>query len=117
MHSPKAPDPYKTAQAQANANLSSSMAGQQLSMVNQQGPYGSLTYDQTGTRQYKDPATGRMTTLPAYTATTSLSPEQQGLLQQEQQFDKMYNDIALQQTGRIGEHLSQPFQYNVGDYE
>ena len=113
MHSPKAPDPNKTAQAQANANLQSSVQGQLLSMVNQEGPYGSLTYNQTGTR--KDPISGKM--LPAYTARTQLSPEQQGLLAQENQFDKMYNDIALRQTGAIGEHLAQPFKYDVGDYE
>src|SRR5262245_4490457 len=117
MKSPKAPSPQKMAAAQTGSNLTTSLAQQILNQTNQVDPYGKLTYNQSGTVQFKDPSTGQMITLPRMTATTELTPEQQGLLEQEQQFDKMYNDIALRQTGMIGEHLATPFKYDVGDYE
>lgn len=117
MKSPNSPNPYKVADAQASSNLSTAMAQSLLNQVNQVTPYGSLTYSQSGTSSYYDPTTKRTVKIPRYTATTDLTPEQRGLLDQEQRFDKMYNDIALRQTGAIGEHLATPFKYDQGDYE
>jgi hypothetical protein len=67
---PTAPDPNAVAQTQLGYNTQAARVGQQLSMVNQSGPGGSLTYNQTG--RYDDGT-------PQYTATTSLSPGAQGL--------------------------------------
>src|SRR5262245_30207255 len=117
MKSPKPPDPFQTASAQSSADISSAMAQQIMNRTNQVTPYGNLTFEKTGSTTYNDPLLNKNVTLPTYTATTSLTPEQQGLLAQEQQFDKMYNDIALAQTQRIGGHLSEPFKYDVGEYE
>ena len=66
--SPKAPDPYATADAQGQANKDAAVAQQQLSMVNQYSPYGSLTYEQTGT--YSDGT-------PRFSAYQKLSDNQQ----------------------------------------
>lgn len=74
---PKAPDPMKTALAQAKLNQSTAGLGQIMSMVNQVGPDGSLTYAQNGTRDYVDPFTGKVSKIPNYTATTTLSDAQQ----------------------------------------
>jgi hypothetical protein len=117
MKSPKPPSPTATAGAQTQSNISTALAQTLLNQTNQATPYGSLTYSQSGKSSYYDPTLKRNVTIPQFTATTSLTPEQQGLLEQEQQFDKMYNDIALRQTGAIGEHLSQPFSYDVGEHE
>lgn len=117
MKSPKAPNPYKVAGAQTESNLSTAMAQSLMNQVNQVTPYGNLTYSQSGTSSYYDPTLKRTVQIPRWTATTELTPEQRGLLDQEQKFDKLYNDIALRQTGAIGEHLSQPFKYDMGDYE
>ena len=117
MKSPKAPGPYQTAAAQSAADISTAIAQQGLNMTNQITPYGSLTYSQSGTMSYTDPTTGKTVTVPRFTSTQAFSPEQQKLFEQEQAFDKMYNDIALEQTGKIGEHLSTPFDYNAGEYE
>lgn len=105
------------ANAQTQSNVSTALAQNLLNQTNQKTPYGALNYKQTGTSSYYDPSLKRNVTIPQYTAETTLTPEQQGLLQQEQQFDKMYNDIALRQTGAIGEHLAQPFDYDTGDHE
>lgn len=68
---PAVTDPNVTAANQQNLNVQSGEASQQGSMVNQYNPYGSLSYTQTGTS-----ANG----VPMYSATTSLSPQQQQLL-------------------------------------
>ena len=117
MKSPKYPNPYQTASAQGAANQSTAISQQLLNMINQQGPYGSLTYNKSGTNSYYDPMLKKTIHLPQFTQTTKLSPEQQALLAQEQEFDKRSNEIGLQQTGRIGALLSTPFDYNPGEHE
>lgn len=68
---PPTPDPNQTAATQFDYNLKAGEAQQAASNVNQVTPYGSLTYTQTGTGPNG---------VPLYTATTSLSPSQQQLL-------------------------------------
>jgi hypothetical protein len=100
MKAPKPPGVgATTAKAQA-ANRDTAVTQQLLNMTGQETPYGSLSYAQTGTGPNNTPM---------FTATTKLTPEQQALLEQEQQFDKRFNEIGLAQTDRIGEHLSSPF--------
>lgn len=69
---PQVTDPNITAANQQAINTKAAEASQQGSMVNQSTPYGSLTYSQTGTS-----ANGT----PIYTASTSLTPQQQQLLE------------------------------------
>lgn len=66
------PPPNYTAAAQATAagNLESARAGLAGSLIGQTTPYGSLSYRETGTDRFGNPM---------YTATQSLSPEQQEL--------------------------------------
>lgn len=68
---PTVTDPNVTAQNQQNLNTQAGEQSQQGSMINQYNPYGSLAYTQTGTS-----ANGT----PMYSASTSLSPQQQNLL-------------------------------------
>lgn len=109
---PKAPDPYKTAAAQQATNVSTATAQQLLNQTDQVGPYGSVNYSQHGTASYTDPATGQVIKIPQFTQTTTLSPEQQALLEQENAFDKASNQIAIDQTGRIKDVLSKPLDLN-----
>jgi hypothetical protein len=67
---PKPPDPAKTAAAQQQINQQTAQQQFQFGATDQVTPGGSLTYTQTGT--YPDGS-------PKYTATQSLSPENQGL--------------------------------------
>lgn len=69
---PHVTDPGTTAANQQALNTAAGEASQQGSMVNQSTPFGSLTYSQTGTS-----ANGT----PIYTASTSLTPQQQQLLE------------------------------------
>jgi hypothetical protein len=72
VKTPKAPDPYATAAAQTKSNQDTAAYQQSMNMINQVTPYGNVTYDSNGT----DPVTGA----PRYTATTSLSPELQSVV-------------------------------------
>lgn len=85
MGKPKAPtppDPQETAAAATGSNIGTAIATTQMGNVGQVGPGGSLSYDQTGTFAYTDPYTGQTYEIPQFTATTTLSPEQQALYDQ-----------------------------------
>ena len=79
---PTPPDPQDTAAASTGSNIGTAIASTNLGNVNQVGPGGSLTYSQSGMTTYTDPYTGQTYEIPQYTATTSLSPEMQGLYDQ-----------------------------------
>lgn len=76
---PQAPDPIETGRAQTGTNVSTAIANQLGNMVNQVTPYGSLSYDQSGTFQFTDPTTGTTYDLPRFTATQSLTPAGQAI--------------------------------------
>jgi len=99
---PAAPDPAATAAAQGQMNKETAIANAQLGMVNQNTPYGKLTYTQRGTS-----AEGT----PQYESTIELSPEQQQLLQMSQQGDLGTAQLGLDQLGRIRESVSSPFSF------
>lgn len=98
---PKAPDPYATAAAASVQNRDTATAQQELNMVNQYTPDGNLEYSQRGTS-----ASGT----PLYQAVQSLSAAGQNIKNQQNQFDTMSNQTAIDQLGRIQGKLSSPFQ-------
>ena len=79
-NAPKAPDPVKTAGAQTAQNIGTAIAQQAMGSVNQRTPYGSITYNQTGTQSWRDPISGKTYNIPRYTATQTLSAPQQRIL-------------------------------------
>jgi hypothetical protein len=83
---PKAPDPYKVAEAQKQANIETAQAQQKLGMVNQQTDYGSQQW-------VADP-----TAPGGYRMISSLSPEEQALLGQRQ-------DTQALALGNVGDTL------------
>lgn len=106
---PQAPDPMKTAMAQNNLNQSAAIQGQLLSMVNQTGPDGSLTYTQNGTRDYVDPFTGRVSKVPNYTATTTLSDAQQLIKNSQDAGQANIAGLLERLSGQFGGTLDKPF--------
>lgn len=99
---PAAPDPNATAQAQGAQNRETALANLETSMIGQQTPYGTLSYAKTGTSDAGNPQ---------YTATTTLSPEQQQLLGIQQTGQINLGNLGLSQLGRIQDSVSQPFSY------
>lgn len=104
---PPPPDPYKTAGAQTGANVNSAIASGIIGNVNQVGPQGSTSYSQTDTYKMTGPD-GQVYDIPRYTQTTTLSPEQQKLYDQQTQLGSSMNTLAQNQVGRLGDVLGKP---------
>lgn len=100
---PAAPDPVKTAEAQAAADKETAIAQAALNRIGQVTPYGTLSYNQTG---YDEKAG-----VPLYTQTTTFSPEQQQLYDLSQKFNVQSGGIANEQLTRLNEALSKPISY------
>jgi hypothetical protein len=114
---PKAPDPMQTALAQSKLNQSAAGMSQLMSMVNQVGPDGSLTYSQDGYRDFVDPFTGRVSKIPNYTATTALSDAQRGIKENQDAAQFNMADLLRTLTGKFKGTLDTPFSLNNEDVE
>jgi hypothetical protein len=84
-------------------NRETAITQQNLNMVDQYTPQGTSTYAQVG--KWEDGT-------PRYSQTTSLSPEEQQLYNQQTQLGSRVNDIALNQADRISGVLSSPINLN-----
>lgn len=113
MQGPQAPSPTATAAAQTGSNISTATANSLLNQVNQTTPYGSLTYKQTGTNSYFDPTLNKDVTLPSFTANTTLSPDQQTMLDQQNKFGIQSNQLGLQQLGQVAQQYATPLNLNT----
>ncbi|MEJ5081050.1 tail fiber domain-containing protein [Ochrobactrum sp. MYb379] len=106
---PKAPDPKETSAAQTGTNIGTAVANSWLNNVNQVTPDGSLTYTQTGTKNYYDPYTGKSYEIPLTTATQTLSPQQQAIKDQEDATNLNLGKLANSQSSRLNDLLGKPF--------
>jgi len=114
---PKAPDYAAAAQQQGAANVNSAVASNFLNQINQVGPDGSLKYSYDYAHGYTDPQTGKI--IPSATATTTLSPEQQKLYDQNTQISTALNDQAIKGIGYVADATSNPLtssQFNPLSY-
>lgn len=98
---PPAPDPVATAKAQGEMNQNTATTQQILNMTNQVTPYGSLTYNQTGTNSFTG-ADGKTYNIPQFTATQSLSPTEQNLLEMSNKTRTNIGQIGVDQSAKIG---------------
>jgi len=110
---PAPPDPIRTASAATATNVSTSVANAFLNNINQNTPEGSLRYDPTDTYSWNDPTTGQTYSIPRFTATQILSPQQQGIRDQTVGAQTNLATMANQQSGNLQRLMSQPF--NAGN--
>ena len=96
---PPPPDYTGAAQATAAGNLAASRAALAANRVNQVTPYGNLNYTQSGTDQYGNPT---------YTATQTLAPEQQKLMQQQAGLSSGLLNTAQQGLDYAGNLMAKP---------
>jgi hypothetical protein len=111
MSKPKAPtppDPYKTADAQTGSSLMTALMNNQMGMVDQVGPNGSLRYTQTGEQAFTDPTTGRAYTVPRYQATTELSQSGQQIQNANDRSATNLANLGAEQSARLSELLGRP---------
>lgn len=106
---PKAPDPEKTAAAQTGTNVTTALANAQLGNVNQYGPDGSVTYTSGPGKTFTDPTNGKTYEIPQYNQTTTLSPAQQAIKDQEDAAQLNLGKLANSQSGRLQGLLGTPF--------
>lgn len=100
---PKAPDPTQVANAQGAANTDTAIANAWLNSPNIVTPYGNITTTQNGSQ------TVGGQTIPTFTQTQTLSPEQQKIYEQGVTGDTQLNQLGLDQLGRIQSAVAQPF--------
>lgn len=117
---PRVPDPAATAAAQASANKETAIAQAQLNNVNQNTPFGSLTFtrnDAISGGEGSDGLTGggggdALDGVPSFTATTTLAPEQQRLLDLQNQAAETFGQTANEQLGAVRGTLSSPLDFS-----
>ena len=97
---PATPDYTGAAEATAAGNLDAARAATAANRVNQVNPYGSLNYSVTGQDPYGNPT---------WTATTSLSPDQQQLYNYDIATSKGLGELQTKGLGYVGNMLDKPF--------
>lgn len=98
---PPAPDPARAAAVQGAANKDAAIASQELNMIDQRTPYGSLTYQQI-----------RGGSNPRYRAVQTLSAPEQQKLDLQNRAEIAYGETANQLLDRTRGSLAQPFGYD-----
>ena len=98
---PAAPDYTAQAKATSQGNLELAKYATQANRINQFNPYGSLTYSKS-----VDPTTGQEN----WTQQTNLSPDQQQLLEQQQQTKLGIGGLQGGALQNLQNEYSQPFE-------
>lgn len=96
----------QTAQQQQQANTETGIANAWLGNTNQITPYGNLSYKQTGTQHVGN------YDVPTFTATQTLSPEQQKIYDTQTGLQQKALDTAQGVVGNVQGTLSTPLNYN-----
>jgi hypothetical protein len=107
---PAPPDPVATARAATGTNVSTAIANAFLNNTNQVTPTGAVDYNQTGDYTWTDPSTNSTYTIPRFTATQTLSPQQQAIQNQREATQYNLAGMGNQQSQRVANLLSTPFQ-------
>jgi hypothetical protein len=111
---PTPPNPYTTAGLATGTNVATAIANANLSNVNQVTPTGSLTYSTDSNYTFTDPVSGATYNIPRFTATQTLSPQEQALQSQTQAAQYNLAGMANQQSASIANLLSTPFDPTTG---
>lgn len=112
VQQPTPPDPVATAKAQGEMNQDTATTQQLLNMTDQNTPNGSLSYNQTGNNTYTG-ADGQVHSVPHFTATTTLSPAEQALLDLTNKTKTNLGNIGVDQSAKIGDLLGTNLDLNT----
>jgi hypothetical protein len=107
---PNQPSAAETAAAQGQSNSSTAATQAALNYVNQNTPYGSTYYAQTGT--YTNP---QGDTVPTYTENVSLSPLGQSILSGQQNVANTLLPTANTLAGQTAAAMANPLNFNTAD--
>jgi hypothetical protein len=105
---PSAPNPYQTAMAQNQQNAFAGSFANAANNVNEVNPYGTVNYDVIGQTPIYGPSGEVLGQAPKTQKTTNLSPEQQNLLNLENQSKTNMGNLAVEQSGNLRNTLNKP---------
>jgi hypothetical protein len=109
---PTPPNPIQTAGLATGTNVNTAVANAFLNNTNQVTPQGSLSYDPTGRYDWTDPTTNQTYSIPRFTATQTLSPQQQAIQGQTQAAQYNLAGMANAQSGKIAGILSNSMDFS-----
>lgn len=109
---PESPDPRETSAAQTGTSVSTAIANAWLNNTDRVGPDGTTTFEQTGEYSWTDPYTGKSYTVPRFTETVELSPEQQAIYDKSKGAEYNLADLAEQQSGFLTDYMAEPIDLN-----
>ncbi len=108
---PTPPDQIRPLPREGQWNTTTAQTQQAMNMVGQNTPYGSLTYNQTGTTSITGP-NGQQISVPQYTATQTFTPGQQAIFDKTQAAQNNIAGLAQDQSAMLKDYLAKPFEYN-----
>lgn len=114
MKAPAAPNPRDVAAAQSGMNRDTAAYSQLINMVDTNNPWGSTDYSQNGSARFQS-SDGSWVDVPTFSSTTTFSPEQQAIFDASQGAQTNLANIAQEQSGRVQQSLSDPFQFDNQD--
>lgn len=107
--SPKPTPPRETSAAATGTNVSTAIANAYMQNMNEVTPDGTKTFNQTGTRQVKDPYTGQTYDVPTFGVTQTLSPQQQAIKGQNDRASLNLSTLGADLSGSLGKQLTGNF--------
>jgi hypothetical protein len=105
---PKPKDENEIARTQFGWNLLGSEATSRMGNANEITPFGTVKYTTSGYEALTDPSTGQTYQIPRYDRTTTLAPEQQALLNLQNQASTNLGQTAVQQSNMLKGLLKTP---------
>jgi hypothetical protein len=105
---PAQPNPYQVAAAQTGSNVTTGIANSIMGNASQTTPLGTSTTSISGYTPITDPSTGATYSIPSFSQTQTLSPEQQTLYNQQTSLGIEGNQLAAEQLNRLDNSLSKP---------
>lgn len=107
---PKPTPPRETSAATTGSNISTGIANAYLTNMDEYGPDGSKTFQNTGEMQkVTDPYTGLTYDIPRFSVTTTLSPEQARIKAQQDAASLNLSTLGNNLSGQLGEKLTGNF--------
>ena len=108
---PPPTDPRLVSAANQAGNVQTAVANSYLGNANTTDPYGTTTYNQTGTEQIKD-AQGNLIDVPRFSVNRQLNPAQQAILDAQNKASSGMLGLANSQIDRLGGVLGTPLDFS-----
>jgi len=114
---PAPTDPVKTSAATTSTNVSTAIANAWLTNMDETGPDGTRTFNQSGSTQVYDPYTKKTYDIPRFSVETVLSPEQQAIKAQNDAASLNLSTLGSNLSGKLGEQLTDNFKLGNEEVE